>query len=133
MMTRSRRSSLAAAAALTGALIALPARADHDRGEHRGPPAPAHVSPVTVHPAPPAYFPAPAPVAAFHPARPAHWREGWRARELRDEYRELDQARARFYATWDGRPWTRTRFESWYGARRADLDQRWAGLERWRG
>jgi hypothetical protein len=122
------RTALTLAAALGLAAVAGPARADHDEGwrdrdrrEHAFPvPAPAY--------APPAYAP---------PARPwrvARWEEP-RFRELRQEYRRLDVARDRFYATWSGHPGRRDRFEAWYGARRAELDARWAelarGHERW--
>jgi len=119
------RTALTLVAALGLTAVAGRARADsddgwrdHDRRAYAVPdPAPAY--------APPAY-------AA--PARP--WRvarfEGWRSHELRDEYRRLDAARDRFYATWHGNPWRRDRFEAWYGARRAELDARWADLARGR-
>ena len=119
------RTALTLAAAVALAAVAGPARADHDDGwrDHdrrdRAWPAP-----------PPAYVP-PAPA----PARP--WRvarfEGGRFRELREAQARLDHARDRFYATWRGDPWQRDRFEGWYGARCAELDRRWAELERWRG
>jgi len=118
------RTALTLVAALGLATVAGPARADHDDGcDHDrrdyAVPTPA-----------PAY----APSAYTAPARP--WRvarfEGWRSHELRDEYRRLDTARDRFYATWHGNPWRRDRFEAWYGARRAELDARWADLARGR-
>ena len=130
-MDRRMRTAFTAAAALALAVAALPARAD-DRGlryddrdcERRGVPAPGAVAP-----APYAYGPAPvAPVAA--PYRHAQWR-GAERRELRHEYRRLEVARERFYATWHGNPWSRQRFDNWYAARRAQLDQLWAELDRW--
>jgi hypothetical protein len=146
MKSRTSRNILVAVTALTAVLIASPARADHDdhgdrwdRGGQVLPVPPARVAAAPAYPAPsyrtaPAPVTvAPAPVVAVAPYRPVHWREGRRARELRHEYRELDLTRDRFYATWDGRPWVRARFESWYSSRRAELDQRWAELARWRG
>jgi hypothetical protein len=58
-------------------------------------------------------------------------RQGWRERELRElrhEYRELDEARARFYAEWGWHPRKVARFERWYGERRAELDRRWEAV-----
>jgi len=129
-MKRPIRTACTVAAGLALALVALPARADYDRGyegdrhcEEHGVPAPA-----VAYRAPYAYAPAPAPIVA--PYRHAHWR-GWERQELRREYRRLEHARDRFYATWDHNPWSRNRFESWYGTRRAELDRRSAELERW--
>ncbi len=146
-MTRTVRTTLTAAAALVAALVALPARADHDDGWRRGPPPrPGLSASVTVYgepEAPPVAYPAPAPAYAVPapvpappafvnaPVRPARWGAGWRFAALRHEYRELEQARERFYATWDGRPWARARFEAWYASWRAALGARWAELGRW--
>jgi len=57
-------------------------------------------------------------------------RWSWEARELLREYRQLDWARARFYRRWGSNPWRVARFDAWYGWRRAELDRRWAGLDR---
>jgi hypothetical protein len=129
-MNRPMRSAFTAAAGLSLALVALPARADHGFGyqgahecERHGVPAPAAA--YFAPPSPYAYAPA-APVAA--PYRRAHWR-GWEWRELRHEYRRLEMAHDRFYSTWDGNPWRRSRFERWYAARRAELDGRRAELD----
>jgi hypothetical protein len=117
------RTALTLAAALGFAAAAGPARADHDGGydhDRRE-----YAVPV----------PAPAYAPSTYVAPTRHWRvarwEGWRARELRDEYRRLDLARDRFYATWHGEPWRRDRFEAWYGARRAELDTRRDELAHW--
>jgi hypothetical protein len=67
--------------------------------------------------------PAPAPIA----------RADWRRQELHREWRELERARERFYATWDGSPWSRRRFERWYDARRVELERRWAPASERRG
>ena len=126
-MKRTTRAALTIAAGLALAAVAAPARADHERGfdgdrdcDRHGVPAPA------AYPAPYAYALAPAPVVA-PPYRHAHWRaRAWQ--ELRHEYRRLEWARDRFYATWDRNPWRRSRFETWYAGRRAQLDQRRAEL-----
>jgi len=47
----------------------------------------------------------------------------WRDVEARREYRELELARARFYAHWHGDLRARARFESWCAARRVELDR----------
>lgn len=112
------RAALGVAAGLALALVALPARADHDCDRH-GFPGPAAYDPA------PVYEPVPAP-----PYRHAGWRAHER-QELRREYRRLEFARARFYAGWDRNPWSRSRFERWYGDRRAELDLRWGELGRW--
>jgi hypothetical protein len=145
-MTRPTRIALTFTAGLALALAALPARADQDRRFDRerdgdcdrhafpAPPPVTYEAPPAAYPAPPVYTapaPAPAPVVAT-PFYPAQWRGGWRVLELRRAYARLDAARDRFYATWYGSPWRRDRFEAWYASRRADLDQRWAELGRWR-
>jgi hypothetical protein len=135
------RTALTLAAALGLAAVAGPARADHDDGwrdrEHHerfAVPAPEAAYPAPAH-APPAYGPPAYGPPAYGPPgrgwRMARW-EGWRFRELREAYRRLDLARDRFYATWQGQPWRRDRFEAWYGARRAELDQRRSELLSWR-
>lgn len=129
-MKRTFRTALGVAAGLALAAVAVPARADRERGfdgdrdcERCAVPAPA-----AAYPAPYAHAPAPLPVVA-PPYRHAHWR-GREWQELRHEYRRLEQDRDRFYATWDHNPWRRSRFEAWYAARRAGLDRRWAEPER---
>jgi hypothetical protein len=143
-MNRTTRSVLTLATGLALALVALPARADHehDRDGRRRERDCDRAAPVVIAPAPvalppavvvaPAY-PAPRPAPAYGPVRPAHWNPGWQVRELREEYRRLDDARAQFYATWHGNPWRRDRFEAWYAGRRAELDRRSAELSanRW--
>ena len=37
------------------------------------------------------------------------------------QWRELDRARRKFYARWDGNPWARARFERWYAHRCEEL------------
>jgi len=141
-MNRIARNAFTVAAAAAVALAATPARADHDEYE-RGRDCDRHGAPAVVYaPAPaPVYVPAPAPapVVVYAPApafapewRRAEWGAHRRMDELRAEYRELDAARDRFYATWHGNPWRRDRFEAWYASRRDELDRRWAELERWR-
>jgi hypothetical protein len=62
--------------------------------------------------------------------RDGDWRGrggGWRARELqqvRAQLRDLDGARARFYAERPRNRWETARFERWYGERRAELERR---------
>jgi hypothetical protein len=51
--------------------------------------------------------------------------------ELIREYRRLDMLRDRFYRRWGSNPWRASRFEAWYGQRRAELDRRWAELQQW--
>ncbi len=124
-MNRLVRTGFTIAAGLALTLVALPARADDHRDcDRHGTPPPA------AYPARPVYQPAvPAPVVA-----PTYRHAGWRGQErqeLRREYRRLESARDRFYATWDHNPWSRNRFETWYGTRRAELDRRWGELERW--
>ncbi len=128
-MTRRIRNLLAAAAVLAAGTFALPAHA-HDAWSDHGslPPAGAYPGAPGVVPAP--LVSAPRPAAVSVPYRPARWREWPAGRELRAEYRRLELARDRFYATWDGRPWSRHRFEAWYASRRAELDHRWAELSR---
>lgn len=128
-MNRQSCAALSFAASLV-ALVALPARACDQRDRPYAPPPAAYPAPTVYVPAP-VYRAVPIPAPAYE-YRPIHWHAGWRARELRREYRRLDRARDRFYANWDGRPWTRDRFESWIDSRRVDLDRRWAELERWR-
>jgi hypothetical protein len=128
-MNRAIRYVLTLAVTATG-LAAGPARADHDRDcDRRAAPAAAYPAYPAV-PAPPVYAPAPVPAPVYAPAYP---RVAWRLQALREEYRRLDWARDRFYATWHGNPWRRDRFEAWYASRRAQLDERRAELERWRG
>ncbi|MFL5303258.1 MAG: hypothetical protein ACJ79R_23255 [Anaeromyxobacteraceae bacterium] len=143
-MNRIARNALTLAAAAAVTLAAAPARADHEEHE-RGRDCDRHATPAVAYapaPAPaPVYVPvhAPAPVVVYAPApapAPDHRRAGWEAHrrmdELRAEYRELDAARGRFYATWHGNAWRRDRFEAWYASRHAELDRRSAELERWR-
>lgn len=49
------------------------------------------------------------------------WRNAGEQHELGREWRELAEARERFYATWGGNPWRRAWFERWYGHRREEL------------
>jgi hypothetical protein len=134
MWTRIVRSAVTVTTVLAATLSAGSARADHDRGEWRegwrGEGIVPRPAPVLVRPSPPLSAPAP-PVFARHSWRAARWDAERRFGELRHEYRALAIARDRFYATWDGRPWARDRFEGWYAARRADLDARAAELWRW--
>jgi hypothetical protein len=109
-MTRPVRTVAAAALALT-ALAASPARAD--RGCDRRPP-------------PVAYVPAPVRVVVPVPVE----RTDWRRHELREEWRRLERARDRFYATWNGNPWEQRRFERWYAERRAELGRGWRIADR---
>jgi hypothetical protein len=125
--------------ALAASLAALPARADpHGRKERHDLRPVARVAVAPARPAPVVFYapvpvrPAPVTVLAAPPHR-MHWRHAAQVRELRHEYSELEASRDHFYATWNGAPWSRARFESWYGSRRAELDRRWAVLEhRWR-
>jgi hypothetical protein len=39
-------------------------------------------------------------------------------------WRELELARRRFFARWDGNPWERARFERWYAHRCEELRYR---------
>ncbi len=126
-MTRLTRTALTLATALGLAGAATTARADHDdRGwdrDRRDPgvvtvPAPAYRVPVA--PAP-AYRPAPS-------WRIARW-GGGRMHALREDYRRLERSRDRFYASWNGSPVWRDRFEAWYAGRRSELDGRFAELE----
>jgi hypothetical protein len=130
MMNRTIRLAASIATAAL-ALTALPAFAhdrdgDHDRDWDRHAPAAAYPVPAPPAAYVPAYAPAPAPAPVV--VRPVRFENGPRFRELREEYRRLDQARDRFYATWHGNPWRRDRFEAWYGSRRAELDARWSEL-----
>jgi hypothetical protein len=138
-MNRIARHVITAAAAAAVTLAATPARADHD--EH-GRDSDRHGNPVAVYapaPAPaPVYVPVRAPVVVYAPPpapapehRPARFELSRRAEVLRQEYRELDAARSRFYATWHGNPVRRDRFETWYASRRADLDHRSQELASW--
>jgi hypothetical protein len=134
-MTRLTRTGLTVVA-LAASLVALPARADHGRKEKHGLRPVARVAVVPARPAPVVvHVPAPvrpAPVVLVTAPHRAHWRHAAAVRELRHDESELAAARDRFYATWNGAPWTRARFESWYASRRAELDHRWASLEhRW--
>jgi hypothetical protein len=133
-MTGRTRSALSRTAltlaALAVAVTAGAARADHDdhdRDRDHG------RAPVVVAvPAPPAYRAAPAPAPAYRAApawRTARW-GGRPMQVLRDDYRRLETARDRFYATWRGNLARRDRFEAWYASRRAELDLRFADLER---
>lgn len=119
-MTTAIRSLLAASAA--AALLATPTARAHECDQ------PAWPAPVWAPPdaaPPPAVFREPAP-----PVLPQLLVHRWDSRstgpfaELRAEYARLDLARDRFYAGWRGNPWTRRQFESWYAARRAELDRR---------
>jgi len=128
--TSGRALTLVTALALT--LVALPARADHDRDRHdrdcdrAAPVAQRVVVPPAVVVAP--VYPAPRPAPAYALVRPVYWNRGAQVRELREEYRRLDEARAQFYATWHGNPVRRDRFEAWYAGRHAELDHRWSEL-----
>jgi hypothetical protein len=129
-MTRLTRTALTLATALVLAGAATTARADHDdRGRDRD-----RREPVVVTvPAPaPAYRVPPAPAPAYRPAPPwrtARW-GGGRMQALRDDYRRLELSRDRFYASWNGNPGRRDRFEASYARHRAELDGRFADLER---
>ena len=120
-MTRFTRTALTLATALGLAGAATTARADHDdRGRDRD-----RRDPVVVTvPAPaPAYRAryAPMPAPSYRPApqwRNARW-GGERMQGLRDESRRLDLSRDRFEAS--------------YARRRAELDERFAELERGHG
>ena len=58
------------------------------------------------------------------------WREHrHQDREQRREWRDLAEARERFYASWQGNPWRRLRFERWYHHRRDEL-VRWESNQR---
>jgi hypothetical protein len=110
--------TLAAASLAVTALAAAPARADHrcDRG-------PRVV--VAVAPPPPVY------VARAYPPPPPP-RDAWRRaawHELREDWRSLERARERFYATWNGAPGRQRRFERWYAERSAELELRRERLE----
>ena len=131
-MTRLTRTALTLATALGLAGAATTARADHDdreRDRDRHPPV------VVTAPAPapaPAYRVAPAPAPVYRAAPPwrtARW-GGGRMHALREDYRRLELSRDRFYASWHGNPVRRDRFEASYAARRAELDERFAELER---
>ena len=52
-------------------------------------------------------------------------------RELRRDYLELERARDRFYATWNGSPGKAKKFERWYAGRKAELDRKRIALARW--
>ena len=41
------------------------------------------------------------------------------------EWREVERARHRFYAHWNGNPWQRARFERWYAHRCEELRYRY--------
>jgi hypothetical protein len=126
-MTRLTRTALVLATTLGLAGTATTARADHDDRWRD------HERVTVVVPAPaPAYVPAPAPAYAAAPYLRVRWAGGG-YHALREEYRRLDLARDRFYATWDGNPWRRDRFEAWYAGRRAELDARWAVRAHWEG
>jgi hypothetical protein len=129
-MNRITRHVVLVAAATAFTLTATPARADHGEYEH-GRDSDRRANAPTVHapaPAPAAvYVSVQAPAPAYRPARMEQHR---RPEELRSEYREIDAARGRFYATWHGNPLRRDRFEAWYASRRADLDRRSAELDR---
>ncbi len=123
-MDRAARIALAAAATAF-ALAALPARVRACDRDDQGHPPPAPV----LYPVVPATVPAP----VYPPGEHAYWHHGSEMRELRRQYRRLEMARDRFYATFHGNPWRRDRFEAWYAARHLELDRRRAELERWRG
>lgn len=125
-------SKLALSAALTALIpaAALADGCDHDRGPTAvvypaPPPAPVYA---------PAYAPGPGYQVQAAPAYgPMHRHDGWRWRaeeraRLRAEYDRLDQIRADFYARPGLRRGQAGRFESWYAARRAELDRRWSAL-----
>jgi len=144
-MARTIRTAIGLAAGLIVALAASPARACERHGPAALPPAPpprlaprASMAMEVDFGAPPlAYYPAPAPPPAvaiassteWHGGWHGRWHRGWRAAELRHEYRDLERTRRDFYASWNGNPWARHRFEAWYGGRRAELDRRWARLQ----
>jgi len=134
-MTRLTRTALTLATALGLAGAATTARADHDdrdRDRDRRDPV------VMTAPAPapaPAYRVPPAPAPVYRPAPPwrtARW-GGGRMQTLREEYRRLELSRERFYASWNGNPVRRDRFEARYADRRAELDGRFAELEHGHG
>lgn len=109
MKTMIRTLMIAGAAAL--ALTATPARADD--GEWRGHRERDHWSESR--------------------AERGHWREPREAdrdeREIDREWQGLAESRERFYASWQGNPWRRARFERWYCSRRDEL-LRWKSHER---
>jgi hypothetical protein len=127
-MTRLTRTALTLATALGLAGAATTARADHDdRGRDHD-----RREPVVVTVPAPAYRVPPAPAPAYRPAPPwrtARW-GGGRMQALRDDYRRLELSRDRFYASWNGNPGRRDRFEASYARHRAELDGRFADLER---
>jgi hypothetical protein len=49
--------------------------------------------------------------------------------EERREIRELEDVRDRFFARWNGSPWSRSRFDSWYARRRSEIRYRFAWLD----
>jgi hypothetical protein len=109
-MKRITRNLVVAGAGALSLLAAVPARAD--AREHLAVPARA-----------------PAPVL----------RTGWRGdrAELARERHELEEARQRFYARWNGDARQRRRFDGWYRSRCDELDRRTGshatGYGRWRG
>ena len=142
-MTRTSRAVLGLTAGLVLAFTASPARAcdRHEGFRNRPapqavyhPPAAAHIAAGVAFRGPEIAVYAPPASIAVEVGGPAYWHghRRWqgerRAAELRHDYRELELARRRFYSTWDGNPWRRDRFESWYGTRRAELDGRRAAL-----
>src|SRR5947209_2069537 len=50
--------------------------------------------------------------------------------EARRELRKLENVRDRFFARWNGSPWSRARFDAWYARRREEIRERFAWLER---
>jgi hypothetical protein len=101
---------LALAAALTAAIPGARAHACDDRSETASFAVPAYLPPAD---------------AGWRGDRDG--RGGWRARELhavRAELRDLDAARARFYAEGPRSRREMARFERWFDERRAELERR---------
>ena len=120
---------IALAASIAALVLAAPRARAHD-GERFRPPPPAPYQPP---PAAVPYVPSPVPPPALGPpVEPARW-GGWSGHELRIALERIERDRARFYATWNGNPWSQRRFEDWYAWRHAELDRRLAWLERGHG
>jgi hypothetical protein len=113
-----RVSKLVLAAVVAASLPAAAAARDCDHGDDHRP----------VAWAPPAAYPPPPPPPARYGWREARWRERQLA-ALRDEFRALDDERARFYAMPGMRRGQVRRFERSYAERRAELERRWHALQ----